>query len=841
MNQETNVLSNGHLLQEYSVESVLGTGGFGITYKARDTHLDAWVAIKEYFPAEWSYRGNDGATVYPNSQGQVIIPEVQTSGYEWGLDRFLDEARVLARVRHPYVVRVRRYFRANGTAYIVMDYEEGEPLSALLRRQTLLSEQQLRGLLQEILPALEAVHEEGYLHRDLKPSNLYVRARDGCVMLIDFGAARQSLSQRSKSVTGLVTPGYSPPEQYVTRSDRYGPWTDIYALGAVLYRCTIGKPPIEAPDRQMWDTLVPAREAGAGRYPAGFLAVIDKALAMHPEERFQTITEMREALAAIGFDMTIQSPAGVQPTSKGREKPTEESSSKLSLASFSQTQLALVEPPETPATRLSIASPTINALSGRKSGANAISQVLPHSAAPGVKDVLVQHREAGFLGRDRTEDEAANLDRVGKRAAATAESLEPSRMPSPPSTGLKLRAAAKASAPFWDNEQPSLQLPPAPSAAPVNRSVILVLILAGLLALLSGIAYRIYQNHQERLVTLRVEQQAQETAIARSAAQEEAQRQQRHAAERQAQDYLEQARRAVLAKDWDRAAAYLEQVEMVQPDNPQLKAVRAQLTAAQQGAANTVEVWVEPSIDMPMVRLKRGCFTMGTANDNSTEWYLNETQHQACIENNFWIGQHEITNAQFQLFQPQHNSGAYRGISLNDAQQPVAEVSWYEANAFARWLSEKTGRRYRLPTEAEWEYAAQAASTTARYWGDDPNAACNYANVADRTAQQVWGASTIHQCDDDHAVTAPVASYRPNAFKLYDMLGNVSEWTCSEFKSNYDKTETRCADDHHQGGYLTVRGGSWRDSPRLVRSADRNRRKPDSRDNDLGFRLVLEE
>lgn len=172
MSQETNVLANGYQLQEYSIESVLGTGGFGITYKARDTHLDSCVALKEYFPAEWSYRGNDGVTVHPNSQGQVIIPEVQTSGYEWGLDRFLDEARVLARVRHPYVVRIRRYFRANGTAYIVMDYEEGEPLSALLRRQTLLSEQQLYGLLQEVLPALEAVHEEGYLHRDLKPSNL---------------------------------------------------------------------------------------------------------------------------------------------------------------------------------------------------------------------------------------------------------------------------------------------------------------------------------------------------------------------------------------------------------------------------------------------------------------------------------------------------------------------------------------------------------------------------------------------------------------------------------------------------------------------------------------------
>ncbi|HYQ91114.1 MAG TPA: SUMF1/EgtB/PvdO family nonheme iron enzyme, partial [Candidatus Competibacteraceae bacterium] len=717
----------------------------------------------------------------------------------------------------------------------------GEPLSALLRRQTLLSEQQLYGLLQEVLPALEAVHEEGYLHRDLKPSNLYIRARDGCVMLIDFGAARQSLSQRSKSVTGLVTPGYSPPEQYITRSDHYGPWTDIYALGAVLYRCTVGKPPIEAPDRQMWDTLVPAQEAGAGRYPAGFLAVIDKALAMHPEERFQTVTEMREALAAAGFDITRRPHAGVKSASKGRERSTEEPSSGIVLASFSPTQLDLVEPPETPAVRLSISSPPINPLSGRDSEAGAISQA-PLSPVPRVKGVLVQHREAGFPRADRAEAKAAKPDRLGKRAAVTAESLEPSRMPSLPSNGSKLRAVAKAAVQSsWDSGKSVLHLPPVASSEPDNRRLRLVLILAGLLALLSGMAYKIYQSYQERLSTLKAEQLAQEIASARSAAQEEAQRQQRRAAERQAQDYLKQARLAVEAKDWVRVAAYLEQAETLQPDNPQLAAMRAELAAAQQGAANTVEIWVEPSIDMPMVRLKRDCFVMGTANDNSTEWYLNETQHRVCIEKNFWISQHEITNAQFRLFRPQHNSGSYQDISLNAEQQPVTEVSWSEANAFARWLSEKTGRRYRLPTEAEWEYAARATSMAARYWGDDPNAACNYANVADRTAQQVWGVGTIHQCDDGYAVTAPVASYRPNAFKLYDMLGNVSEWTCSEFKSNYDKTETRCTDDHHQGGLLTVRGGSWKDYPRLVRAADRNGREPDSRDNDLGFRLVLEE
>ncbi|MBL8260309.1 MAG: hypothetical protein JNM60_10910, partial [Candidatus Competibacteraceae bacterium] len=119
----------GQTLDEYLIDEVLGTGGFGVTYKAWDTLLETWVAIKEYFPSEWSFRDGDGVTVHPNTQGGFRSIDEQLSNYLWGLERFLEEARVLARVQHPYVVRVKRYFRAHGTAYIVMDYEEGQPLS----------------------------------------------------------------------------------------------------------------------------------------------------------------------------------------------------------------------------------------------------------------------------------------------------------------------------------------------------------------------------------------------------------------------------------------------------------------------------------------------------------------------------------------------------------------------------------------------------------------------------------------------------------------------------------------------------------------------------------------
>ncbi|HRD65465.1 MAG TPA: protein kinase [Candidatus Competibacter sp.] len=295
--RRANALSSGCMLDEYRIDTILGAGGFGVTYKAWDTLLETWVAIKEYFPVEWSFRDADGVTVHSNTQGgDVGGNDERLSDYLWGLERFLDEARVLARVQHPFVVRVKRYFRAHGTAYIVMDYEDGEPLNAILQDGETLSEDEVRGLLEDVLPALQAVHEQGFLHRDIKPANLYVRASDRRVILIDFGAARAAVGRHSKSVTSLVTPGYSPPEQYTTRNDRYGTWTDVYALGAVLYRCVTGRPPTEAAERLLEDSLEPAARAGAGRYSASLLRVIDRALAVRPEQRFHTVAEMQGAL-----------------------------------------------------------------------------------------------------------------------------------------------------------------------------------------------------------------------------------------------------------------------------------------------------------------------------------------------------------------------------------------------------------------------------------------------------------------------------------------------------------------------------------------------------------------
>ena len=227
MTDAGDALAAGTRLGEIEIERVLGAGGFGVTYLARDLGLDTWRAVKEYLPRDWGTRRQDG-TVGPRTGGD-------SEDYRWGLERFLDEARILARFDHRHLVRVHRVFEARGTAYMVTEYVEGRTLAAEVASAGPLSEGRVRELLLALtgVDGLSAVHAAGLLHRDIKPGNVMVRP-DGTPVLIDFGAARQAMGRHSRSVTAVLTPGYAPIEQYSVRGHQ-GPWTDIYALGALAY------------------------------------------------------------------------------------------------------------------------------------------------------------------------------------------------------------------------------------------------------------------------------------------------------------------------------------------------------------------------------------------------------------------------------------------------------------------------------------------------------------------------------------------------------------------------------------------------------------------------------
>lgn len=282
--------SGTELVGDYRIARVLGAGGFGITYLADELALGRAVTIKEYFPADFAVRG-DALDAVPRSENCA-------GDYTWGLDRFIEEAQTLARFNHPNIVRVYRYFRANRTAYMVLHFEEGQSLKSWLKSLGRAPRQkELDNIIGPLLKALEEIHKADFLHRDIAPDNIIIR-KDGTPVLIDFGSARGEIAAHSKTVSALVKPGYSPYEQYAETGKRQGPWTDIYALGATLYHAVTGKRPPDAPSRMVKDEFVPAREAAVGAYRAGFLAAIDRALALTIDERPQTIAAWRGDLLA---------------------------------------------------------------------------------------------------------------------------------------------------------------------------------------------------------------------------------------------------------------------------------------------------------------------------------------------------------------------------------------------------------------------------------------------------------------------------------------------------------------------------------------------------------------
>ena len=278
------------LVGDYRIERVLGAGGFGITYLATEIPLARLVTIKEYFPIDFAARA-------PNDEVCPRSLDCATD-YSWGLDRFLSEAQTLARFNHPNIVRVYRYFRDRNSGYIVLHFEEGQSFKGWLKSLGRAPRQpELDRVVPPLLDALETIHAQDFLHRDIAPDNIIVRT-DGSPVLIDFGSARAEVAKHSKTVSALVKPGYSPYEQYATDGRKQGPWTDIYSLGATLYQAISGKRPPDAPTRMVMDGYRPASEAALSSYRPGFLAGIDRALALDMTRRPRTVADWRAELMA---------------------------------------------------------------------------------------------------------------------------------------------------------------------------------------------------------------------------------------------------------------------------------------------------------------------------------------------------------------------------------------------------------------------------------------------------------------------------------------------------------------------------------------------------------------
>lgn len=278
-------LPTGTLLEEFVVERVLGSGGFGITYLARDKRLGRRVVVKENLPVQFCWREQSSLTVRPRHDGGD-----DADNFRYTLESFEREATTLASLDHPSIVKVLRSFEANGTAYFVMPFVEGTAFDEVIRARGSegqeFSEAELGGMLWRVLDALGYLHDRGIYHRDIKPGNILVTAT-GEPVLIDFGAARQRLSERSLTV--IESAGYTPFEQLQTRGE-IGPWSDIYSLAATFYKALTGETPAKAADRVMDDPVMPlaSRPELQGRYSQRLLASIDQAMSPSARNRFQT-------------------------------------------------------------------------------------------------------------------------------------------------------------------------------------------------------------------------------------------------------------------------------------------------------------------------------------------------------------------------------------------------------------------------------------------------------------------------------------------------------------------------------------------------------------------------
>ena len=284
--QANQPLPEGFQLENYRILRLLASGGFSFVYLAHDEN-ETPVAIKEYLPATLALRMKDSPA--------PVVPEENLSAFRYGLKCFFEEGRALATLSHPNVVRVNNFFRANDTVYLVMRYERGRTLQEHIHKKSgAIKEEWLCSTFVQLLNGLREVHSNKLLHLDIKPGNIYVR-NDGNPVLIDFGAARQTLSVDALKLPPMYTPGFASPEHHHGR-DKLGPWSDIYSIGASMYACLAGAGPPVATQRIEKDKMTSARKGWAGKYSVDLLDTIDWCLRLDHLERPQSVFALQKAL-----------------------------------------------------------------------------------------------------------------------------------------------------------------------------------------------------------------------------------------------------------------------------------------------------------------------------------------------------------------------------------------------------------------------------------------------------------------------------------------------------------------------------------------------------------------
>ena len=858
--ERRDALPRGAVLGAYTVEKVLGHGGFGIVYRARHNELDNQVAIKEYLPIELAVR--EGASVHPRSASC-------RAGYEDGLRRFRDEARALIEFQsHPSIVSCREFFRENGTAYLVMEYEEGLSLSELLRRRETaggrpFDEADLLAVMVPLLEGLARVHETGMLHRDIKPSNILVRRSDEWPVLIDFGAAKQMAAERSKSLAPF-TEGYAALEQ--VGEGKLGSWTDLYAVGAVMWRIVAGgNPPWQPPHpvkvekrataalRGEADPMPAARKLGAGRFSPGVLKAIDRCLKLDEKERLRDCGELLGLLrgepAAAKTPAAKKAPAASVPTA-----PLQARSRKRSWAIPAAAWAALV------------AVLAWLAFAPEWNGSNRASREKEAvSTAP--QDTALARAEAHWEAvRDSRNAESlrAYIEEYGRVEGAgewvgQAESLldeidreEREAQEAQTRTEEQNREAARrkeAARAAWEKVEGTQ-----------SESMLEAYIAQWKRRDGAAEFVRLAQDRLDVLISVRTTKK--EMLQAARAAWEEVKSTENpadlaayiaqwestdgaaelvgkarnrmadlmkiHKSKKEREEAWEKVKgtqsETVLAAyiaQWEHVAEAAEFVSAARDRLGVLERERIVREAAKQERRRSGRRFRDCAVCPQMVVLPAGEFIMGSSRDEKGRDGDEGPRHRVTIPTPFAVGVYEVTFEEWDACMLDGGCGrdpADEGWGRGS--HPIIHMSWEDTQEYVGWLRRRTRKPYRLLSEAEWEYAARAGTRTRYSFGDE---------ISKKQAR--YGAKK----------TVPAGSYAPNGFGLYDMHGNVWEWVQDCWNDSYAGAPNRGQAWFSGNCSLHVlRGGSWTSNSGNLRSADRYKGLANSRieSGRRGFRVA---
>ena len=785
------------LSQKYMIGKMLGHGGFGITYLGWDLNLEIRLAVKEYLPRDMAARTQDRHTIMPYTGAAK-------DQFEYGLEKFLDEARALAKFEdYPGIVSVRDYFRENGTAYFVMFFVEGVTLKEYLtQKEGRLPFDLALKILMPVFDALKEVHRTGLLHRDISPDNIYI-TEDGRVKILDFGAARYATGEHSRSLSVILKPGYAPEEQYRSKG-KQGPWTDIYSLCATLYRTITGQTPPESLDRMAEESLEPPSALGVEIFPQAEAALL-KGLSIRASDRFQSI----ETLQTEMFRQEDPKPAPDSESESKSEPSSDKSVPKDSEEPNVSSPWTNRPPPVTP-------DPEIAPKKSSRFPWVAVFVVIFLMMAAGGW-VKYGHLITSDSTSVQSPPVAAEPDVIPKLPVEKKEEIkEPPKTPEPKVTygKLKISSVPSGASLYVDNALAGNTPYEADGIVQGTYHITLekncygvkeeeVIVAPGKLSertlFLEKICGRLHLESNPSGAVVYVDRQNMgQTPL-----------------------NLENLPQGSKTIRFEKSGYTSQQTRvMVQPGEESRWSVRL-IKKLSHGDR------YRNDLGMEFVYIAPGKFWMGSPPDEPKRDDDDEIRHEVELTKGYYIQTTEVTQGQWKAIMGSNPS--YFKDCGSDC--PVENVSWNDIQEYVKALMKQDNQDYRLPTEAEWEYAARAGTNTAFAFGD-----CLSTSQANYD-----GDYPMPGCSKgtDRKRTVTVGSFSPNAWGLYDMHGNVWEW-CQDWYGKYANVGNGSVRDPigpSIGSDRVLRGGSWYGDAGYCRSADRNGDAPDYRRRHGGFRL----